>query len=108
MHLKKIATTNEISSGEMKSFIIKDKEILIVNVHGEFFAIDNRCSHMGGNLSDGTLEDDIIICPRHGSRFNVRNGEAIMGPKILILRLNTKNLRVYEIEIRENDIMIEL
>ncbi len=108
MHLQKIATTNEISNGEMKSFVIKDKEILIVNVNGEFFAIDNRCSHMGGNLSEGTLENDIIICPRHGSRFNVRNGEAIMGPKILIFRLDTKNLRVYEIEIRENDIMIEL
>ena len=108
MHLQKIATTNEISNGEMKSFVIKDKEILIVNVHGEFFAIDNRCSHMGGNLSEGTLEDDIIICPRHGSRFNVRNGEVVMGPKILIFKLDTKNLRVYEIEVREKDIMIEV
>ena len=106
--MDKIATTNEVSRGGMKSFVIKDKEILIANVDGEFFAIDNRCSHMGGNLSEGTLVDDIIICPKHGSRFNVRNGEAIMGPKILLIRLGTKNLRVYKLEIRENDIMIEL
>lgn len=106
--MEKIATTDEISIGEMKSFVIKDKEILIANVDGEFFAIDNRCSHMGGNLSDGTLIDDIVICPRHGSRFNIRNGEAIMGPKLLIIRLGTKNLRVHKLEIRENDIMIEL
>ena len=106
--MRKIATTDEISRGEMKSFVIKDKEILIANVDGDFFAIDNRCSHMGGNLSEGTLEDDIIICPRHGSHFNVRNGEAVRGPKILIFKLNTKNLRVYEIEVRENDIMIEV
>ena len=108
MNLQKIATTDEISRGEMKSFIIKDKEILIANVHGEFFAIDNRCSHMGGNLSEGTLENDIIICPRHGSSFNIRNGEAVNGPKILIFKLDTKNLRVYKIEIRGNDIMIEV
>ena len=98
----------EISIGEMKSFVIKDKDILIANVGGEFFAIDNRCSHMGGNLSDGTLLDDVVICPRHGSRFNIRNGEAIIGPKILVIRLGTKNLKVYKLEIRENDIMIEL
>jgi len=106
--LEKITTVDDISKGGMKSFIIKDKEILIANVDGEFFAMDNRCSHMGGNLSEGTFEGDVVICPRHGSRFNVRNGEAIQGPKIFVIRLATKNLSIYPLEIKENDIMIEV
>jgi 3-phenylpropionate/trans-cinnamate dioxygenase ferredoxin subunit len=106
--LEKITTVDDISVGGMKSFIIKDKEILIVNVNGEFFALDNRCSHMGGNLSEGTLDGDVVVCPRHGSRFNVRNGEAVKGPKILVIRLSTKKLNTYRLEIQENDIMIEV
>ena len=92
----------------MKSFIIKDKEILIANVDGNFFAMDNRCSHMGGNLSEGSLDGDVVVCPRHGSRFNIRNGEAVKGPKILVIRLSTNNLNTYSIKIQENDIMIEV
>ena len=106
--MEKISTVDEISKGEMKSFIIKDKEILIVNVGGKYYAIDNRCSHMGGNLSEGTLEGDIVVCPRHGSRFNVRTGEADKGPKILVIRLKTKNLNIYPLKIQENDIMIKV
>ena len=92
----------------MKSFIIKDKEILVANVDGNFFAMDNRCSHMGGNLSKGTLDGDVVVCPRHGSRFNIKNGEAVQGPKIFVIRLTTNNLSTYSLEIQENDIMIEV
>ena len=106
--MHKITTIDNISIGEMKSFIIKDKEILIANVDGNFFAMDNRCSHMGGNLSEGSLDGDVVVCPRHGSRFNIRNGEAVKGPKILVIRLSTKNLNTYPIKIQENDIMIEV
>jgi len=92
----------------MKSFIIKDKEILVANVDGNFFAMDNRCSHMGGKLSEGTLDGDIVVCPRHGSRFNIKNGEAVQGPKILVIRLSIKKLNTYPIKIQENDIMIDV
>ena len=106
--MEKIATINEVSVGESKSFKIKDKEILITNVDGQFYAIDNRCSHMGGDLSKGKLEGEIVTCPRHGSRFNVRTGEAVKGPKILIINLNTDNLTSYPLIIQENNIMIEI
>ena len=106
--MEKITTVDEISIGGMKSFIIKDKEILIANVDGNFFAMDNRCSHMGGNLSDGTLDGDVVVCPRHGSRFNIKTGEAVQGPKILVIRLSTKKLNTYPLKIQENDIMIDV
>ena len=106
--LEKVTTIETISLGEAKSFKIKDKEILIANVDGEFFAIDNRCSHMGADLSKGKLDGDIVTCPRHGSRFNVKTGEAVKGPKILILNLKTRNLNTYPLTIRENDIMIDI
>jgi len=106
--LEKITTIENVSVGETKSFKIRDKEILIANVDGQFYAIDKRCSHMGGDLSKGTLEGDIVTCPRHGSRFNVRTGEAVKGPKILIINLKTKNLNSYPLTIQENDILIDI
>jgi 3-phenylpropionate/trans-cinnamate dioxygenase ferredoxin subunit len=106
--LEKITTIKNVPVGESKSFKIKDKEILIANVDGQYYAIDNRCSHMGGDLSKGTLEEDIVTCPRHGSRFNVRTGEAVKGPKILIINLRTKNLNSYPLKIKENDILIDI
>lgn len=106
--MEKITTIENVSVGETKSFKIRDKEILIANVDGQFYAIDKRCSHMGGDLSKGTLEGDIVTCPRHGSRFNVRTGEAVKGPKILIINLKTKNLNSYPLTIQENDILIDI
>lgn len=106
--MEKITTIENVSVGESKSFKIGDKEILIANIDGQFYAIDNRCSHMGGDLSKGTLEGDIVICPRHGSRFNVRTGEAVKGPKILIINLKTRNLNSYPLIIQENDILIDI
>ena len=106
--MEKITTIETVSLGEIKSFEIRDKEILIANIDGQFFAIDNRCSHMGGDLSKGNLEGDIITCPRHGSRFNVRTGEAVKGPKILIINLRTKNLNSYPLTIQAKDIMIDI
>jgi 3-phenylpropionate/trans-cinnamate dioxygenase ferredoxin subunit len=106
--LEKIATIEEISIGGKKAFKINDKEILIVNVDGNFYAIDNRCSHMGGNLSKGNLEGYLVKCPRHGSSFDIRTGKALRGPKILILNLKTKDLSSYPLTIKDKDILIEI
>lgn len=48
--------------------------------HGEVFALHDRCSHRGCALSDGEVEDRVITCPCHGSRFDVRDGAVVRGP----------------------------
>ncbi len=53
--------------------------LLITNIDGKYYAIENICTHDGGTLSDGHLENDEIVCPRHGAHFCVRDG-AVMAP----------------------------
>ena len=70
-----VAATADLEEGMMKLYLVRGKEILLVMVDGKYYAIDNRCAHMGGNLSRGTLEGYIVTCPRHGSQYDVRTGE---------------------------------
>lgn len=54
--------------------------IAVFNLNGEFFAIEDVCTHDGGELASGELEGDEIICPRHGARFCIRDGRALTPP----------------------------
>jgi 3-phenylpropionate/trans-cinnamate dioxygenase ferredoxin subunit len=72
-----IARAGELRDGEMKKVEVGGIELLLARVDGSYYAIDDRCPHMGGDLSKGTLQGSIVTCPRHGSRFDVRNGQLI-------------------------------
>jgi 3-phenylpropionate/trans-cinnamate dioxygenase ferredoxin subunit len=61
-------------------FRIGDHDVAVCNVNGQFYAIDDLCTHDGGSLDQGQLEGDEIECPRHGARFDVTTGEAIQLP----------------------------
>jgi len=54
--------------------------IIIVNLKGEFYALDDICTHDGGILSDGWIDNDDLVCPRHGAHFCIKTGEAISPP----------------------------
>jgi nitrite reductase/ring-hydroxylating ferredoxin subunit/uncharacterized membrane protein len=54
--------------------------LLLVGQGAQIWALENRCSHRGAPLSDGTVEDGCVTCPWHGSRFDLRTGEVVAGP----------------------------
>ena len=94
----KVAETSEIPVGRVKVVVVGDKRIALCNVDGEFFAIDDLCTHDGGSLDQGELAGDVIECPRHGARFNVRTGKVLALPAVK--PLNTYPLRVEGSEIQ--------
>ncbi len=55
-------------------------ELLLVNIDGELFAIENVCSHDGGELSNGKINGNEITCPRHFARFNLKTGAVLCPP----------------------------
>lgn len=75
-----VVKASEIENGKMKSVTHSGIDILIANVDGRFYAIDDRCGHMNALLSMGTLKGKIVTCPFHYAQFDVTTGQQIKGP----------------------------
>ncbi len=75
-----VAAVDDLPPGAGKVVDIDGALIAVFNIGGEYFAIEDVCTHDGGELASGVLEGDQIICPRHGARFCVRTGEALSAP----------------------------
>jgi len=63
-----------IPVGEKRTLYTDDLTIVLVNLDGEVFALDDRCPHQGGPLTRGTLNGETLMCPWHCWSFNVRTG----------------------------------
>jgi 3-phenylpropionate/trans-cinnamate dioxygenase ferredoxin component len=75
-----VAKRDEIAPGECHAVEIDDQMIAVFNLDGEFYAIDNICTHAHAELCDGMIIDGQITCPLHGARFNIRTGEVTAPP----------------------------
>ena len=75
-----VADCENIAPGTWEVSDIDDDEILVINLDGHFYVIEDVCSHDGASLADGFLENDEIVCPRHGARFCARSGEVTCPP----------------------------
>lgn len=68
---------NELIDGEMKKVSVEGQELLIARVGDRFYCAQNRCPHMGGDLSHGTLEGTVVTCPKHHSQFDLVDGHVV-------------------------------
>jgi 3-phenylpropionate/trans-cinnamate dioxygenase ferredoxin component len=103
----KVAETSEIALGQMKAVKLGEKEVLIANVNGTYYAIGNRCTHMSGELAKGSLEGNTVTCPRHKSKFDVKTGKVISGPKVPLIHPKIKDEPVYAVKVEGKDILLE-
>jgi 3-phenylpropionate/trans-cinnamate dioxygenase ferredoxin component len=75
-----VARADELEEGEMRAVEVRGNKVAVVNVGGTFYAFDDACTHMQCSLAEGDLEETTVICPCHGSEFDVRSGEVLQGP----------------------------
>jgi 3-phenylpropionate/trans-cinnamate dioxygenase ferredoxin subunit len=108
MAMIEVGKVGDIQPGTMKPFQAENKKILVANIAGKFYALDNRCTHAGGDLSKGKLEGQIVVCPRHGSRFDVTTGVCIQGPKVGIFSPAIKNEKVYVVRVEGSSVKVEV
>jgi 3-phenylpropionate/trans-cinnamate dioxygenase ferredoxin subunit len=80
-----VCPVDELPPGSMKLVHTGSILVGVFNVDGEFYAIEDRCSHDDGPLVEGDWEPEeaVVICPRHGSRFDIRTGRALTLPAYL-------------------------
>ena len=96
-----LISCSDLLPGKFKSFLLKGNKILLSNVDGEFFAIEDRCSHEDSPLSLGCLKGDLISCTLHGSRFCVRTGEPMEEPAI-------DPVKTFSLTIENNEVYIHI
>ena len=97
----KLCATIDLSPGEMRQFDLKEEEVLVVNLNGELYCLEGRCSHAGAPLYEGSLEGDVLTCPWHYSQFNIKDGSVLRGPA-------EKPLHLYMTEIRNDQLYVEM
>ena len=104
-----------IADGAMVSVVVRGHEILLARAGEEVYATDNRCPHMGGDLSRGTLDGTVVTCPRHGSRFDLASGRVVrwLRGAGLLSRIGAAlkpahPLRTYGVRILGDDIFVEI
>lgn len=75
-----VARAGELAPGGMKVVTVGDREIVVCNCDGRYYAVDRRCGHMNGPLEMGSLDGTILTCPMHHVQFDVTTGAALNHP----------------------------
>lgn len=76
----RVSRGGELAPGQWRVVDVDGARIVVFNLDGEYHAIEDVCTHDGGQLTGGQVEDDQIECPRHGARFCIRTGDALTAP----------------------------
>jgi 3-phenylpropionate/trans-cinnamate dioxygenase ferredoxin subunit len=80
-----VATSAEIPPGATKRVVVDGVGVLLCNVDGTLYAVEDVCTHDGGPLDEGVLDGSRIMCPRHGALFDVTSGAALTLPAVVPL-----------------------
>jgi 3-phenylpropionate/trans-cinnamate dioxygenase ferredoxin subunit len=109
-----LSKIDELKDGTMKAVNAAGRQILLARVGDKYYAVDNLCTHMKGDLSQGKLEGTVVTCPVHGSQFDISNGQVVrwlqgglMSKASKALKL-TKNLTVYNVKVEDSSVLVEI
>ena len=80
----RLCGVSDVFEGEMKSFDVGNRRILVVNSGGKWYALDDVCSHAEASLAMGELDAEgrTVCCPLHGGVFELETGEGIEYPAV--------------------------
>lgn len=95
-----ILEEKELQEGTMKLIRVEGLPVLLIKQLGQIYAIDNRCPHMACGFSMGSLDVNVIICPCHDWRFNLKTGEYEDNPSM--------KLKSYEWKIKSGKIFVRI
>ena len=95
------AARRDLAEGEVIGVEIAGRSIALYDADGNLFATDNICTHAYACLSDGWLDGEVIECPLHAARFDIRSGKVLDPPA-------TEDLKTYPVRIVDGEIQVRL
>ncbi len=95
----KVSTTQDCQAGASLCVEVEGQKIALFNVDGNFYAIDDACTHVGGSLSDGEVSSTSVTCPWHGAQFDLETGKVLRAPA-------QQGVKCYKVLVEGDDIKI--
>lgn len=96
-----VASLSELTAAGKLCVEVDDRFVVLVQLGNDIFCLDDVCTHDGGTLGEGPLEDNCLVCPRHGAKFDVRTGDAVAMPA-------TEPTVIHDVKVDGNQIFIRL
>ena len=97
-----VGTASDIPSGKMVMVSADGKDILVTNVNGNYYAMDDTCTHAGASLSEGSLDGSTVTCPWHGSTWDCKTG------KMIACGVQLNVLSSYKVTVESDEIFVEV
>ncbi len=96
-----VGKTSEMPPGKLNKVSVDGKEVLVVNLDGNYFAMDDTCTHSGASLSEGQLDGSTVTCGWHGAKFDCKTGKLEKFPA----KIN--DLKSYKVTVESDNIFLE-
>ena len=97
----RVADVSEIPDPGKQLVEVDERLIVIFHVDGQYYALDDVCTHDGGPLGEGDLAGHEIACPRHGAKFDIRDGRALTMPA-------TQSTMTYEVKVDDGEVWVRV
>ena len=91
-----VAAADSLAPGQCRTVEVRGHRLALININGEFHALDDRCPHRGAPLGAGYLDGTRLFCPLHGWEFDARTGACTTRPDLPVARhpVSVENGRV--------------
>jgi 3-phenylpropionate/trans-cinnamate dioxygenase ferredoxin subunit len=97
-----VAPASSIPNGDFAQTEIDGAIVAVFNADGKFYAVEDVCTHDGGGLAGGAIENCQVVCPRHGARFCLRTGAALTPPAYEPVRTYATRVNAGMVEVESN------
>lgn len=97
----RVAAVEELEPGERKSIEVDGRRLVLFNIEDKYYCIADVCSHDDGPLGDGECKGFEIECPRHGAKFDVRDGRVLSFPAI-------RDIPSYSVSVVSGSVEVEI
>ena len=96
-----VGKTTEVMPGQMKKVLVDENEVVVINIDGNYYAMDDTCAHAGASLAEGSLDNSIITCPWHGATWDCKTG------KMIKFGVQLKDLAPYKVTVESDEVFVE-
>lgn len=97
-----VGKTSDVQEGKLVHITAVGKEIVVTKLDGNYYAMDNICTHAGAELHEGELNSSVLTCPWHGAKWDIRTGSLISFPQKL------KPLQSHKLSVENDTLYLEV